>query len=108
DGNLRNPYTERWSLGFQRQLSDALLLEASYVGAESHRLTTRSDWNARLLTNVRLHPEFGPVITTTSEGNSSYHAFQSRLERRFAAGLQVAAAYTWSKLLDSTSDGGAG
>ena len=41
----------------------------------------------------------------TSQGNSSYHAFQARWDRRFSHGFQVAAAYTWSKLIDSTSEG---
>ena len=35
----------------------------------------------------------------------SYHALQARVDRRLAHGLQVSAAYTWSKMIDSTSDG---
>ena len=81
-----------------------MLLDVSYVGSESHRLTTRADWNPRLLTGVRLYPDFGQVTVRTSEGNSSYHAFQTRLDRRFSHGLQLAASYTWSKFIDSTSD----
>src|SRR5215472_8208323 len=106
DQNLRNPYTERWSFGFQRQLQESMLLELSYVGSESHRLTTKADWNPRLPTGTkRLHPDYGPVILKTSEGNSSYHALQTRLDRRFGRGFQVSASYTWSKFIDSTSDG---
>ena len=106
DGNLRNPYTERWSFGFQRQLPGSTLLDVSYVGSESHRLTTRADWNPRLPTGtLRLYPDYGPVIVKTSEGNSSYHALQALLNRRFAHGFQLSAAYTWSKMIDSTSDG---
>src|SRR5678809_356470 len=33
-------------------------------------------------------------------GHSTYHSFQSRLERRFSAGLTFTAAYTFSKLID--------
>jgi len=106
DQNLRNPYTERWSFGFQRQLAETILLEASYVGSESHRLTTRADWNPRLPTGtLRLYPNYGPVIVKTSQGNSSYHALQTRLDRRFGRGFQMSASYTWSKFIDSTSDG---
>ncbi len=106
DANLRNPYTERWSLGFQRQLADSIVLDVSYVGSESHRLTTRADWNPRLPGGIlRLYPEYGAVDVKTSEGNSSYHALQARLDRRFAGGLQLSASYTWSKMIDSTSDG---
>ncbi len=106
DGNLRNPYTERWSFGLQRQLVQSMLLDISYVGSESHRLTTRADWNPRLPTGMqRLYPEYGPVIVKTSEGNSSYHSLQAHLERRLARGFQLSVSYTWSKMIDSTSDG---
>ena len=74
------------------------LLDVSYVGSESHRLTTRADWNPRLLTGVRLYPNFGPATVRTSQGNSSYHALQARLDRRFSRGFQLSASYTWSKL----------
>ena len=105
-GNFRDPYTERWSLGFQRQLRGNSILDVSYVGSESHKLTTRADWNPRLPTGtLRLYPDYGSILATTSEGNSSYHALQASLNRRFAHGFQLSAAYTWSKLIDSTSDG---
>jgi hypothetical protein len=48
---------------------------------------------------------FGGTNATTSQGNSAYHALQARLDRRFAHGFQLTAAYTWSKFIDSTSDG---
>lgn len=99
------PYTERWSFGFQRQLSAGTLLDVSYVGSESHKLTTRADWNPRLLTGIRLYPNYGPVVVKTSQDNSSYHALQAQLNRRFAHGFQFSAAHTWSKMIDSTSDG---
>jgi hypothetical protein len=106
DGHLRNPYTERWSLGFQRKLSGSTLLDVSYVGSESHRLTTRADWNPRSPAGtLRLYPLYGPVIIKTSEGNSSYHSLQAHLDRRLVRGFQVAVSYTWSKMIDSTSDG---
>jgi hypothetical protein len=104
DPDFRNPYTERWSFGFARQLAKSTVLNLSYVGSESHRLTTRADWNP-LLNGDRLHPNFGPTDVRTSEGNSSYHALQARLNRRYAHGFQLAASYTWSKFIDSTSEG---
>ena len=105
DPDIRNPYTERWSFGFQRQLPQSTVLDVSYVGSESHKLTTVADWNPRLLNGVRLYPNSGTVIAKTSQGNSSYEALQTRLDRRFAHGFQLAASYTWSKFIDSTSEG---
>ena len=103
--DFKNPYTERWSFGFQRQLSNKLVLDGSYVGSESHKLTTWADVNPRQPNGQRLHPDFGLRHIRTSQGNSSYHAMQWRLDRRFAHGFQATASYTWSKNLDSTSEG---
>ncbi|MEO7653911.1 MAG: hypothetical protein ABIZ80_25925, partial [Bryobacteraceae bacterium] len=105
DKDLRSPYTGRWSFGFQRQLPDKILLDVSYVGSESHKLTTWTDQNPRLLNGVRLHPDYGQRSVRTSEGNSAYHALQWRADRRFARGFQLAASYTWSRNIDSTSEG---
>jgi hypothetical protein len=77
----------------------------SYVGAESHRLTTKADFNPRLSSGQRVYAALGPRDVRTSEGNSSYHGLQTRLDRRFARGFQLAVSYTWSKFIDSTSDG---
>ena len=105
EADLRDPYTERWSFGFQRQLAQSTVLDVSYVGSESHKLTTVADWNPQLLNGVRLYPNSGPVTAKTSQGNSSYHALEGRLDRRFSHGFQLAASYTWSKFIDSTSEG---
>jgi hypothetical protein len=105
--DFRNAYTERWSFGFQRQLSNKMVLDGSYIGSESHRLATWADVNPRQLNNSYPHPDLGPRTIRTSQGNSSYHAMQWRLDRRFARGFQVNASYTWSRNLDSTSEGDA-
>jgi hypothetical protein len=102
--NFRSPYTERWSFGFQRQLPGQTLLDVSYVGSGSHKLTTGADLNPGL-DGARLHPGFGDRTVRTSQGNSTYHSLQARVDRRFAQGLQLASSYTWSKSLDSTSEG---
>lgn len=103
--NFRNPYTERFSFGFQRQLPGQSLLDVSYVGAESHHLTTRADLNPVQPSGATLHPDFGRRTVRTSQGNSAYHSLQARLDRRFAHGFQATASYTLSKSLDSTSEG---
>jgi hypothetical protein len=103
--DFRSPYTERWSFGFQRQLSNKLVLDGSYVGSESHKLTTWAQMNPRQPDGRLLHPDFGGRNIRTSQGNSSYHAMQWRLDHRFARGLQATASYTWSRNMDSTSEG---
>ena len=105
--DLRSPYTERWSLGFQRQLPEGILVDMSYVGTVSHKLTTRADMNPRLLNGQRLYPEFGARFVRTNQGNSAYHALQGQVNRRFARGVHLNASYTWSRMIDSSSEGAA-
>jgi hypothetical protein len=38
-------------------------------------------------------------------GNSSYHALQTRFERRFGGGTSLMVSYTWSKSMADSSDG---
>ncbi len=104
DKDLRSPYTERWSFGFQRQLPHDLLLDISYIGSAGHKLLTKAEWNP-LLNGQRLYPNLGGRDIRTSQGNSAYHALQARSDRRFGHGYQLAASYTWSKFVDSTSEG---
>jgi hypothetical protein len=41
-----NPYAQRWSFGFQRQMPMLFLLEATYVGNRGTRLNVNRDYNA--------------------------------------------------------------
>lgn len=104
DPNIRNPYTERWSFGFQRQLPSRLLLDVSYVGSASHKLFTNEDLNVRLPNGVRLYPDFGIRRIRASEGNAIYNGMQVRFDRRFANSFQMTASYSWSRGIDSTSE----
>jgi hypothetical protein len=53
---------------------------------------------------LRPFPQYtGVNLSRPSWGNSNYHAFQAKLERRFSAGLTAMVAYNFSKLI---SDGG--
>lgn len=55
---------------------------------------------------LRPRPQFDVVVPiSASWGNSSYHALQSRLEKRFSRGLSMMASYTWSKTINDASDG---
>jgi hypothetical protein len=104
DKNIRNPYTERWTFGLQRVLPQHLLFDLAYVGSESHHLFIRDDVNPRQLDGTRLHPEFGPRVIRSSNGNSVYHALQVQVERRFIDRFYINGSYTWSRFLDSTSE----
>jgi hypothetical protein len=85
-------------LGEPRPVFSELVVTVMALGVDG---AEPSDINC----GARINPIFGPTTARTSEGNSSYHAVQARLDRRFAHGFQLAASYTWSKVLDSTSEG---
>jgi len=53
---------------------------------------------------LRAFPRFTNVaLFRDNVGNSSYHAFQAKLEKRFSLGLTFSFAYTFSKLIDDAS-----
>ncbi len=46
----------------------------------------------------------GSRLIRTNGGSSTYHSAQFNITRRFANGLAVTGAYTWSKLIDNASE----
>lgn len=111
DPLAKNPYSEQWNFGVQRELTSNTMVEANYVGSHSSRLTVG------LFTNVAVNPGPGPIAPRRpfpyivsnyfdkSIGRSSYNAFQFKLERRTSQGLTFLLSYTWSKAINIGSDG---
>jgi carboxypeptidase family protein len=48
-------------------------------------------------------PVFSSVFAQDTIANSDYNSFQAMVEKRFSKGLQLQAAYTWSKSFDNAS-----
>jgi hypothetical protein len=110
------PYTTQWSLDVQRRLPFDVVLSVGYVGNKGTHIDQTVELNApapSILPNPgarRPIPSFvdgvgGPVRPLnrlrwlTSDGNSWYHALQVNAQKRFARGLQLGVAYTYSKAL---------
>src|SRR5262249_42012781 len=103
--NIRNPYTQRWSLGLQRELPMKLIMDVSYVGSAGRKLFVSEDLNPiNPATGLRLFPALGVRRWRSSGANSNYHSAQFRLDKRMSSGLQFSASYTWSKLMDQISE----
>lgn len=105
--NIRNPYTQRWSLGFQRELPWNFVMDASYVGSAGRKLFVSEDLNPIVTPGppaVRRFPLLGPRRYRSSGANSDYHSAQLRVDRRFADGFQINTSYTWSKTIDQISE----
>ncbi len=107
--NLRNPLTQQWNLNIQRELPGGFILTGAYVGTRGERLFITQAFNPRVVTvpgtaGSRVNTTEGPINVRNSAGDSIYHGAQLQLDRKFSHGLQLRAAYTYSKLLDNGSD----
>ncbi|MHB8501974.1 MAG: outer membrane beta-barrel protein [Candidatus Acidiferrales bacterium] len=107
---FRNPYTDRWSLGFERELPSGLILDTSYVGSVSHKLFRTIDMNPIVnpVTRARFQPQVGVRTVRATNANSNYESLQLDLKRRFGytpvGQLQFDGSYTYSHFLDDVSD----
>jgi outer membrane receptor protein involved in Fe transport len=101
---LRNPLTQQWNLNIQRELPGGFILTAAYVGTRGERLFITQAFNPRVNGGARVNPTEGAITVRNSAGDSIYHGGQFQLDRKFSHGLQLRAAYTYSKLLDNGSD----
>jgi hypothetical protein len=70
------------------------------VGALSQPMVQRG----QLLRPFPQYPGVG--YASANWGNSNYHAFQAKLEKRFSGGSTVVVAYTYSKLISDGGDNG--
>ena len=52
----------------------------------------------------RPFPLLGAFTSIESDANSTYHALQLQVNKRFSRGIQFTAAYTWSHAIDEVSD----
>ncbi|MFN7936428.1 MAG: TonB-dependent receptor [Bryobacteraceae bacterium] len=110
DPNHRNTYAHHFSFNIQHQVFGGTLLEAGYSSNLAHRiggLTVNINEirpelrGATQNQRLRPFPQYGNVLWQAPNwGNSSYHALNLKVERRFSAGFNLLANYTWSKFLD--------
>jgi hypothetical protein len=116
----RNPYVQQWSLGVQRALTQNTTLELNYIGSKgTHLLMRRNIAQARPPANPAIcaatptaadcpvasrkpFPNFGTYIDSDWSGNSSYNAFNAKVEHR-SNSMLFTAVYTWAKSIDNKS-----
>jgi hypothetical protein len=87
-----------YNLTIQRMLPANISLEVGYVGAQSHKLSYAvGNYNV----GNHLSSEIGKVQTLLPVGQSNYSALQAKVDRRYANGWSVLAAYTYAHSLDN-------
>jgi hypothetical protein len=107
-----------YSLGVQRELPWASVLDVSYVGNQARHLTHRRDINYILpevalarnaagnfinanADTVRQYPGYGAILLQENTGVSSYNSLQTSWQKRLTNGFTGSVAYTWSKALNN-------
>jgi hypothetical protein len=97
DPNFRTGYSQSYNITVQRELPRAIVFEASYVGALSHKLAlTTANQNL----GDRISKQLGIIRGIFSQGNSAYHGLQVNASRRFDR-VGFLMSYRLSKTLDN-------
>ena len=111
DPHIKNAYSEQWTLGVERQLSNSTTVGLNYVGSVGRRNDVGGYYNTALTPGPQdpqsqaLYPYIAPTFYDRSNGSSSYHAGQFMLNRRNSNGFSYQVAYTWSKSMNVGGDG---
>ncbi|MFZ1130768.1 MAG: carboxypeptidase regulatory-like domain-containing protein [Terriglobales bacterium] len=117
--NFKLGTTQSWNLSVQQAFGENMVLEVAYVGSESYHLPLIEDQNPGICGPVvnnsctngngagarLLYPNFSSILTDFSAATASYNGLQATIKRHFSKGLQFQSSFTWSKTLDTVSNG---
>lgn len=121
ENGMRPPYSQNWNFSVQHALSQDLLFELRYIGNKGTRLPRMIEANPSAYSpgatsndadQRRIYAgcrgaggpcDFASVGLITNQTNSTYHAAQFSVSRRFRDGLSFLGSYTYSKTLDYVS-----
>lgn len=116
DGELHAPYFMEWSIGIERQFGGTGSVHAQYVGTRAVNqpyLTQANGYQtvcpgcfAPFPYAQPADPRFGAVTQFSTGANSHYHGLQLTGTKRLGRGLQGQVNYTWSRCMDTVSNGG--
>ena len=116
DGKLHAPYFMEWSLGMEHQFGTTASLQAQYVGtrAVNQPYSTQVNGYQTVCQGCfapfpYLQPtdaRFGAVTQFSTGANSHYNGLQLTAMKRLGHGLQGQVNYTWSRCMDTVSNGG--
>jgi outer membrane receptor protein involved in Fe transport len=111
DQNAKTTYSEEYNLTVERSLSNSIIATMGYVGSVSKHLITSAGSGANspaaLLNpannthSVQPFPTFGGVGYEDYGAHGTYNGLQTKIQRRYANGLDFLGTYTWSHSLDN-------
>ena len=116
DGRLHAPYLMEWSLGIEHQLGTTASIQAQYVGTRAVNQPYSTQVNgyqtvcqgcfAPFPYKQPTDPRFAAVTQFSTGANSHYNGLQLTAMKRLGHGLQGQLNYTWSRCMDTVSNGG--
>jgi hypothetical protein len=106
--NRNTPYTAQYMFNVQYELPGNAVVEAGYLGNQSHHLESLRAVNEEIPgTTPHIdrtpYPEFGRIQLVDNGGKGNYHGLSAKLTKRYSAGLTFLLGYTWSKSIDTGS-----
>ncbi len=107
--NARTAYAQHWNFTIQHTPWKDWSLQAAYVGTKGSNFLTTVNLNqaqpgAGAVQARRPYPSLGTINYIEDRGKTIYHGLQTQAEKRFSAGLNLLASYTWSKAIDDHED----
>ena len=115
-GELHAPYFMEWSLGLEHELGSTVKLQAQYVGTRAVNqpyLTQVNGYQTVCQGCFAPFPyaqstdsRFGAVSQFSTGANSHYNGLQLSAMKRLGHGLMGQFNYTWSRCMDTVSNGG--
>ncbi|MFY9805244.1 MAG: carboxypeptidase regulatory-like domain-containing protein [Candidatus Acidiferrales bacterium] len=116
DGELHAPYFMEWSLGLEHELGTNGSLRAQYVGTRAVNQPYLTQVNgyqtvcagcfAPFPYGQSTDPRFGAVTQFSTGANSHYHGMQLTAMKRIGKSFSGQVNYTWSRCMDTVSNGG--
>jgi hypothetical protein len=117
--NPKRDYVMQWNFTVQHEIAPTLVATAAYAGSHGvHNITASDEWDVVIPASttagyvwpvpigsgVKINPNFGNIRGVEWASSSIYHGLQLGLRKSFSRGLQLQAAYTWSKSIDNSTE----
>jgi hypothetical protein len=116
DGELHAPYFMEWSLGLEHGFGTTGSIHAQYVGTRAVNQPYLTQLNGYQTVcdgcfspfpyAGSTDPRFGAVTQFATGANSHYNGLQMSAMKRIGHGLMGQLNYTWSRCMDTVSNGG--
>lgn len=121
--NAKRNYLMAYNVNVERELAPNLTLLVAYVGSRGKHMLFRGDdgnmvmptmtaqgwlWPSPAGAEAPINPNFGRIDYTDWNSSSYYDSLQSQISKAMAHGFEVRGSFTWSKSIDTGSQGNLG